>query len=381
MTSLTWRPDRWLAFAGNPASFMTAFRTLKMPTTLLHGDTYLNCAKEGYRVLEAYPEYHADYFTGLHDRLPPVSAQPPDDFKLRYIRSSIESKYARIESLLWHNAITKQWEHKEEDLFHWVLTLQRRGDDYDVLLNHRAPEWARAYIEIQRDGHSASWEEWYKTWPLSHSIKVLNALAQSHIVFNKESPDWLRAAMSETYQRLAVEKDDINVYNMTSFFDKGLRARGHASALAACAYQPNHTNMLTMVWYGERLHSTPDGIERFQAFWLDLQPMERGCLLAPWFSNPAAWRTLEARDESLQLLKILTSAPAAFDVANEYGLAMVKSCPSTPRSLELITGIFPNTKPILDMLGPNDFLTYVVQQWDNLSTAPVPLSLDTLSWG
>lgn len=390
MPALTWRPDAWRSFSNNPTAFMDAFRQLKKPTSNLHGDTYLKCATQGYRVLEKYPQYHAEYFEGLTAKMPPSTATPPDRYNLQYTRNSVESKYARIESLLWHNAITYQWERKREDVFHWVLTLQRRYDDYDVLLQPQAPTWARAYVEIQRDGYSNTWSSWYHNEPLNQILPVLTALARLHIAFNKEDPAWLRLAMSCAYERLRDEptSGQLPLYETTDFLDLGLHAGGHASAIVdwACRSSSEQTRMsndylLGSLWYGQRLHSAPEGVARFQTFWDSLQPIERGSVLSGWYSVKSAWQALDSRTEANALIAILTSKPVEFSfVAHDAGLEFVKNCPlSTPKVLGFVTGVLPFTRPILDMIGPDDFLAYTTTHWSTLRAAPTMLGLDSLA--
>ncbi len=389
MPALTWRPDAWRSFSNNPTAFMDAFRQLKKPTSNLHGDTYLKCATQGYRVLEKYPQYHAEYFEGLTAKMPPSAGTSPDRYTLQYTRNSVESKYARIESLLWHNAITSQWERKREDLFHWVLTLQRRYDEYDVLLQPQAPAWARAYVEIQRDGYSNTWSDWYHHEPLNQILPILTALARSHIAFNKEDPVWLRQAMSCVYKRLRDEPTSrqLLVSETTDFLDLGLHAGGHDRAIVdwVCESSDQSTmsnyHLMDSLWYGQRLHSTPEGVARFQAFWDNLQPIERGRLLSSWYSTSSAWKTLDSRIESDSLCATLVSKPVEFSMdGQDHGLGFLKSCGlNTPKVLDFITGVLPFTRPILDMIGPDEFLAYTTTHWSTLRAAPTMLGLDSLA--
>ena len=388
MPALTWRPDAWRSFSNNPTAFMDAFRQLKKPTSNLHGDTYLKCATQGYRVLEKYPQYHAEYFEGLTAKMPPSAGTSPDRYTLQYTLNFVESKYARIESLLWHNAITFQWDRKREDLFHWVLTLQRRYDEYDVLLQPQAPAWARAYVEIQRDGYSNTWSSWYHNEPLNQILPILTALARSHIACNKEDPVWLRQAMSCVYERLRDEPTSrqLLVSETTDFLDLGLRAGGHACAIVDWVCESSdqsimsNDNLLARLWYGQRLHSTPEGVARFQTFWDSLQPVDRGRVLSTWYSAKSAWHALDSRTEAKALLTILTSKPVEFPViGQDMGLEFVRNSPSaTPKLLEFITGILPFTHPILDMIGPDDFLAYTIAHWSTLRSTPTSIELDSL---
>ncbi len=391
MPALSWRPDAWRSFSNNPTAFMDAFRQLKKPTSNLHGETYLKCAESGFRVLEKHPQYHAEYFEGLIDKLPPSVIPLPEKYTLQYSRNSVESTYARIESLLWHDAISQHWARKKEDVFHWVLTLQRRYGDYDVLLKPHAPAWAHAYVEIQRDGYSKNWSSWYNTYALNQVLPVLIALGRSHIVFNKEDPAWLREAMTRTYERLRHEPEaqQLPIHQCTDFLDIGLHAGGHATAIMEWACRPLDRNVPKMsnyhlmdsLWYGQRLHSTPEGVARFQAFWDNLQPIERGRLLSSWYSTSLAWKTLDSRIESDSLCATLVSKPVEFSMnGQDHGLGFLKSCGlNTPEVLDFITGVLPFTRPILDMIGPDEFLAYTTTHWSTLRAAPTMLGLDSLA--
>lgn len=50
-----------------------------------------------------------------------------------------------------------------------------------------------------------------------------------------------------------------------------------------------------------------------------------------------------------------------------------------PEVLDFITGVLPFTRPILDMIGPDEFLAYTTTHWSTLRAAPTMLGLDSLA--
>ena len=64
----------------------------------------------------------------------------------------------------------------------------------------------------------------------------------------------------------------------------------------------------------------------------------------------------------------------------DHGLGFLKSCGlNTPKVLDFITGVLPFTRPILDMIGPDEFLAYTTTHWSTLRAAPTMLGLDSLA--
>lgn len=299
--SLNWSPDVWGSLAAsNKNLFLDSIEEMRVPMKSLHTKTYVACIFSGFLALSKYRDESAElrFFELLLDKLPHAEACSPSIYDLDRIKC-LQVECAPIAYMQWRDALFKRLQPaKTLDYFQWLLDLRRpkyeRDQAYLTFTLDKAPEWAAAYVEIQRGNSSRRLLAWLEHCPVEEALGVINAAGFLHA---KEQVGWLVDATQCLFNR----RDELysygSVFELTRLFDNSWQLKNKDLAPQIALFltsQPEGLSLLGHIWFGMRYGNDAKKEGCFQTWWESISKENRGCVLARWLGETKAWPSILA---------------------------------------------------------------------------------------
>lgn len=384
---LNWKPDVWAKLAEEkPAIFLKELAAIRNPSASLFTKTYVQCVLQGFRGLQKHQnwQYETTFFQEMAKRLPNVDAKPPEKYDVGTTRN-ISAKLTPIEFLQWRDAFVKRVSPSEKFSHHaWLLELRRPSYDFDgaharfSLAN--APEWASAYVEIQRGSvFSSRLQHFLSTAPIEECIGIVNAAGSLH---EKENPTWFRHCLDTVLSRTQDMHTSVSVHEMLNAMQYAWKTPSpqlDSSLVRLVQEQPRGMSMLTHAWFGSHYGREP--YTPMLDWWQRQTPSDRGTMLHRWFSDNTNWESF--RKEELNekkpglALDMFTRDP--IDLPSHKARDIVQVAPFESQNVRtFLARIIPALHAAELTVEPKEFKSYLLNAWDMLHAKAPELSIDGL---
>lgn len=388
---IKWKPDTWAMLAqSSPDVFLKELRTQRNPSASLFGDTYLQCISESFRELKKHknPQHEITFFLELAKLLPHENAVSPTTYKMDKVRN-LDTQHAPIEYLLWLDALKKRLNPAAALDFHaWLLQLKKPSYEADHWHDHfslvNAPEWAAAYVKIQREGIlPLKFRDWLCSAPINECLALLQAAGSIHA---KEKPIWLTRGLEFIFSN---RKDELHngasvfstTYSMTTAWLMPSPSLD-AAIVTFVLEQPSTTmSFLTRSWFGGYARNRYETHAPMREWWSRQTPEDRGFMLHKWFGDRASWLNLTTevpqRDLSGVALDLFTREPIV--LAPSLARDIVSTAQLEHANVRaFLSRIIPALYVIELTVEPDEIKTQLLQLWDSLHESIPAASIDGL---
>lgn len=382
--SLAWKPEVWAKMAREtPVAFFKELASQRPPTANLFTTTYLQCVIQGFRALSIHKntQYEAQFFIEMLTRLPHADAQKPHKFDLDFIKNMTIDR-APIECLLWNDALMQRLNPKATiDFFTWILQLRMPTYDpenhYSNVSLKNSPEWASAYINIQRGASSSKLRNWMSTASVDKCLGVVNAIGFLHA---KEKPAWLSNALNAVLSRVDDAHANGRIFDITTALHYAWQCPTpelDATIVRFILAKPDAMSFLARGWFGNWGEHKPE----IHEWWSRQTPACRGSMLADWLGNSSSWTSLfgEVLDTHTPLtaLDVFTKYPVELTSALAHKIVL-----AAPLEKETIRACLARIIPAIYVaelaVSPEVCKSYLLSMWDTLNKKELVLSIDGL---
>lgn len=384
---LTWKPDVWAKLAEEkPDIFLKELSAIRNPSASLFTKTYMQCVIHGFRALQKHQnrQYETTFFQEMAKRLPNVDAKPPERYDMGATKN-ISPRLTPVEYLQWQNAVVSRVSPATKFNYHeWLLELRRPSYDFDNSYQQfsvaNAPEWAAAYVEIQRGNpFSSRLNTFLRKAPIQECIGVVNAAGSLH---EKEKPLWLQHCLDTVLGRTQEMHASVSVHEMLTAMQNAWKAPSaqlDASVRNLVLEQPKGMSMLTHAWFGSHYGREP--YTPMLEWWARQTSSDRGQLLHKWLSESSNWESFRKEvgtDKKPGLgLDMFTRDPIEWSNAQARDIVMLAPF-ETQHVRTFLARIIPAIHAAELTVEPKDFKSYLLNAWDALHEKAQALSIDGL---